>query len=810
MAKHRAPKKPTKRDVGHTGTSAPDNLTTAELVGFYQQMLLIRRFELTVRKLYRRGQISGFIHLYLGEEAVAVGVCQNLGQEDYIVSTHRGHGHVLAKGLPPKIVLAELCAKASGCSGGRGGSMHLYSKDFGIYGTSGLVAAGIPIAVGVALSAKVRQTKHVVVSFLGDGATGHGAFHESLNLAAVQDAPVVFVCENNLYATDTPLHMATRNPEIASKAAAYGMPGIAVDGNDVLAVCQVTRQAVQRARAGNGPTLIEAKTYRVCGHHEGDLRLNAYQTEEELQSWIARCPIDTFRNRLIGWFSDIEPQLTRIEQTVEERVEEAVHFALESPEPDPSTAHDHVFADPINPPIELNQSSEAQTKNWLGAVVEVLADRMRRDPHLIYLGEGIGKRGGSFGQTKGLWQEFGAQRVIDTPLSELGFTGAATGAAAAGCRAVADLMFADFVFDSGSQLISQTAKLRYMSNGQINVPLIIRATIGLIKNTGPHHSGCYYPVWTHQPGLIVAIPSNPADAKGLMGTALQASDPVVFLEHKKLLSARGEVPAGRYCIPFGKAAVVRTGTDLTLVACGYMLVMALEASERLAEEGISSEVIDLRTIVPLDVETIVASVTKTHHLLTVDEAYATCGLGAEIAQTVTEHAFDQLDAPLGRLHVDAVSSPVSPSLEAATYITVEKIIQAGRSIVEGKAIPPWRVAAGRISTQADIGREQPAGKAAPAPPVETGASSQVAQASVQGVPLILPNQDLTVTEATIIRWLKATGDTLAEGEPVVEAETDKAVFEVESPAAGVLAEILVSQGQRLAFGTRIGTISPAE
>ena len=238
--------------------------------------------------------------------------------------------------------------------------------------------------------------------------------------------------------------------------------------------------------------------------------------------------------------------------------------------------------------------------------------------------------------------------------------------------------------------------------------------------------------------------------------------------------------------------------------------MALEASQQLAEDGISCEVIDLRTIVPLDVETIVASVTKTHRLLTVDEAYAMCGLGAEIAQTVTEHAFDQLDAPLGRLHVDAVSSPVSPSLEAVTYITVEKIIQAGRSIVEGKAIPPRRIVAGQTRTKAQRRTAQPAQAAIQQPPVETVSGSQVAQASVQGVPLILPNQDLTVAEATIIRWLKDVGDTLAEGEPVLEAETDKAVFEVESPAAGVLAEILVSQGQRLPFGTRIGTISPAE
>ena len=547
----------------------PASFSRAKLVVLYEQMLLIRQFELTVRKLYRQGHMPGFIHLYLGEEAVAVGVCQNLRRQDCIVSTHRGHGHVLAKGLDPRVVLAELCAKASGCNGGRGGSMHLFSRELGIYGTSGLVAAGIPLAAGLGLSATTRKSGQAVVSFFGDGATGHGAFHESLNLAAVQDAPVVFVCENNLYATDTPLRMATRNTEIASKAAAYGVPGVTVDGNDVLAVYEAARRAVKRARAGKGPTLIEAKTYRACGHHEGDVLLNAYQTEEERESWMARCPIVTYRKRLASWFSDIEPQLVDIEQAVEKRIEQATDYALQSPDPDPSTAHDHVFADPVTPSVDLVRSNETQSKSWLEAVVEVLDERMRHDPHLIYIGEGVGKRGGSFGQTKGLWQEFGGERVIDTPISELGFTGAAVGAAASGCRAVADLMFADFIFDSGSQLISQAAKLRYMSNGQFGVPLVVRAGIGLIKNTGPHHSGCYYPVWAHQPGLVVVVPSNPADAKGLMATALRASDPVVFLEHKRLFSAREGVPVGQYSIPFGQAAVVRNGEDLTVVACGY-------------------------------------------------------------------------------------------------------------------------------------------------------------------------------------------------------------------------------------------------
>src|SRR5262249_26555876 len=222
------------------------------------------------QEVYKKGEMPGFIHLYVGEEATAVGVCAHLRPSDWITSTHRGHGHALAKGVAPKAVLAELYGKATGCCGGRGGSMHLYSVAEGLFGTNGFVGAGIPLAVGLGLSAKTRGTDQVAVAFFGDGAVNHGTFHEGINFAGVQNAPVIFVCENNLYATATPLSIATLNTEVASKAAAYGIPGVAVDGNDVLAVWEVMRQAALRARTGEGPTLIEAKTYRTVGHHEGD------------------------------------------------------------------------------------------------------------------------------------------------------------------------------------------------------------------------------------------------------------------------------------------------------------------------------------------------------------------------------------------------------------------------------------------------------------------------------------------------------------------------------------------------------------
>ncbi len=587
---------------------------------------------------------------------------------------------------------------------------------------------------------------------------------------------------------------------------------MAVDGNDVVAVWEVTRQAVERARSGGGPTLIEAKTYRVVGHHEGDPLTGTYRTQEELDSWKARCPIATFRHKLIADGRASVERLDAIDRDVEARIQAAVDFSRQSPAPDPARANDHVWAEPLHPRLEsAPAAAETKTQTWLEAVRDGIAEEMRRDRHIIYLGEGTGERGGSFAHTKGLWHEFGAARMIDTPICELGFTGAAAGASASGCRAVADVMFADFMFEAASQIIEQAAKLRYMSNGQTSVPMIVRAAWGTIKNTGPHHSGSYHPIWAHCPGLIVVIPSTPADAKGLFKTALRAADPVIFLEPKALFSSKGEVPVGEHFVPFGVANVVRPGTDLTIVSCGSPVHRCLAAAEQLQTQGISCEIVDLRTIVPLDVEAIVASVSKTGHLLVVDEAFAMCGLGAEIAAVVMEHAFDELDAPVGRLHTDPVGHPFSPAHENAVVVSVERIISAAKAVMSGEPEIPRRLRgsyqarSSAPSVQANMNKNStaPAPQAAP-----TALTASAAVAADSGVPLVMPNQDLTITEARVIQWLKQVGDLVAKDEPVVEVETDKAVLTVDSPVAGRLREIVAPADTVVLLGQRLGTIQP--
>jgi pyruvate dehydrogenase E1 component alpha subunit len=311
------------------------------LLTYYKKILELRLFELKVQELYRNGRLPGFVHLYVGEEAVAVGVCAHLNVADLVFSTHRGHGHALAKGVPAGIVLAELWGKATGSSGGRGGSMHMYAPEYGFMGTNGIVGAPIPLATGAALSAKLKKKSGVVVCFFGDGAVNSGSFHEAVNLGSVWDLPVVYVCENNLYATEMAFLRATKNTSVASRAAAYGMRGVEVDGQDVVAVHQAAEAAIERARQGGGPTLIECKTYRYVGHHEGDPGTD-YRTREEVQQWKQKDPVKLARKRLLDCGVE-ESKLQKADQEIEQLIEDAVEFAENSPEPSAESVNDHVF-----------------------------------------------------------------------------------------------------------------------------------------------------------------------------------------------------------------------------------------------------------------------------------------------------------------------------------------------------------------------------------------------------------------------------------------------------------------------------------
>jgi 2-oxoisovalerate dehydrogenase E1 component len=657
---------------------------TQSRLRLYRTMQTIRLCEEELARCHQRGLVHGACHTYVGQEAIAAGVCAHLRTDDVVFSTHRGHGHALAKGLEPRQLIAELFGRSTGCSRGRGGSMHLFSPEVGMMGTSGIVGPSILQATGAGYGFKILKCDRVAVAFFGDGAVNNGAFHEGLNMAAIWKLPVLFVCENNQYATEVPFTYSSGNASVAGRASAYGLAGIEVDGNDVLAVFDATAEAVARARSGHGATLLECKTYRTRPHAEG-MGDFGYRTREEVDGWKGRCPIVRLGRTMCEDGQANAGQLAAINAEIAETTAEAVRFAEASPWPEPATAAEHVFspAKPVDASTANSQAPETErSANWMQATLEALSSAMEADSTIFVMGEGIGKRGGNFRTTFGLYDRYGADRLCDTPICERGFVGLGGGAAMVGTRPVIDFMFADFILDAVGEILNQIAKMQYMSSGRLRMPILLRGCVGIGHSAATHHSGNYYPLYAHFPGLRVVLPSTPADAKGLLTHALRSDDPVMFLEHRELLTVKGPVPEGDYEIPFGQARVLRTGQDVTVVALALMAQHTLKAAETLAGEGISVEVIDPRTIAPLDIDTVLASVAKTGRLLIVDEAFSPFGVGAEIAAQIADLGFDDLDAPIRRLNGVHTPTPYSPPLEAAVVPNVAAIVGAIRDLVD--------------------------------------------------------------------------------------------------------------------------------
>jgi 2-oxoisovalerate dehydrogenase E1 component len=668
-----------------TATSGA-GLDTARVLALYRQMQTIRRCEEHLARAHQRGLVHGACHTYVGQEAIAVGVCVHLRTDDVVFSTHRGHGHALAKGVEPRALAAELFGRSTGCSHGRGGSMHLFAPEVGLMGTSGIVAPCILQAAGAGYSFKLLESNRAAVAFFGDGAVNNGAFHEGLNMASIWKLPVLFVCENNEFATEVPFQYAAGNPSVAARAEGYGLPGIEVDGNDVLAVWEAARDAVYRARHGGGSTLLECKTYRTRPHAEG-MGDYTYRSRDDVEHWKTRCPIHRLRRRLVEDDGIDEGELTAIDEEVEARIVEAIAFAESSPWPDPATAADRVYAEPVRgstssvPVRNTPPASGGRELTYMKATLEALTEEMARDPRIFVMGEGIGKRGGNFATTTGLFDKYGPVRLCDTPICERGFVGLACGAAMTGTRPVIDFMFADFVLDAVGEILNQIAKMQYMSNGRLTMPVLLRGCVGIGHSAATHHSGNYYAMFGHFPGLRVVLPSTPYDAKGLLTRALRCDDPVLFLEHREVLGVKGPVPEEEYEIEFGRAAVVRPGSDVTVVALAKMVHDVKKAAEALEREGISVELVDPRTIAPLDFETIHASLRKTGRLLIVDEDFAPFGVGAEIAARMADVGFDDLDAPIRRINGVHSPTPYSPPLEAAVIPNVETIAGAVRDLI---------------------------------------------------------------------------------------------------------------------------------
>jgi 2-oxoisovalerate dehydrogenase E1 component len=647
----------------------------SDLLEMHRRMLLIRGFEERVADLYRDGLVPGFVHLSIGQEAAAVGACWPLRLDDVITSTHRGHGHCLAKGLDPLGMFAELMGRAEGTNRGRGGSMHIADPKLGIFGANGIVAAGLPIAAGAATARQISGTDGVAVAFFGDGAAAQGAFHEALNLAAVWRLPVIFFCENNGYSEFSPAesqHAAT----LEQRATGYAIPYRSVDGNDVVATAAVMSDAVDGARSGNGPVLVEASTYRWHGHYEGDPQ--RYRSAEELSAWKERDPLLVHRRRLLETGVG-EAEIETLGSAVARQLDEAVERARTQPPPSPAALFDFVVRERpqiADPPAPAEDATEWR---MMDAVRTALEAELAADERVFIAGIDVGEGGNVFGLTRGLRERFG-DRVRDTPISETAIVGLGVGAAMAGMRPVVEVMYLDFLGVCLDQLLNQAAKLPFMTGGAAEMGLTVRTQFGAGRSSGSQHSQSLEALLAHIPGLTVVMPSTPADTYGLLRAAIQDPNPVVFIENRLLYGMKGPAPPDDYVLPLGRSTVVRTGSDITVVSMSRMVHEAVAAAEELAGEGISVEVIDLRTVAPLDLGPVLESLHKTSRILIAHEAVVPFGVGAEIAARVAREGFWDLDAPVERIGAAATPPPYAPELERAWLPGRQEIAEAVRRL----------------------------------------------------------------------------------------------------------------------------------
>jgi 2-oxoisovalerate dehydrogenase E1 component len=652
--------------------------SAGDLVEMHRRMLLIRGFEERVSVLYRDGEVPGFVHLSTGQEAAAVGACWPLRPEDVITSTHRGHGHCLAKGLKPLPMFAELMAKEQGTNRGRGGSMHIADPKIGIFGANGIVAAGLPIAVGAATAAQLRADGSVAVAFFGDGAVAQGAFHEALNLAAVWHLPVVFFCENNGYAEFSPA--STQHPvPLERRAAGYGVDYLAVDGNDVVATADAMRDTILAIREGRGPALVEASTYRWHGHYEGDPQ--RYRSPDEVRDWERRDPLVIHARRLrsAGVGDDV---ISSLETSVAQELDQAVESARRLAGPPPATLTQFVVRPRPAPDQPVPPGDDAPVFRTMDAIRAALDAELAADDRVFVAGIDVAAGGNVFGLTRGLHDRFG-ERVRDTPISETAIMGLGVGAAMAGMRPVVELMYLDFVGVCLDQLMNQAAKMPFMTGGAAEMPLTVRTQFGAGRSSGSQHSQSLEALLAHIPGLSVVMPSTPSDTYGLLRAAIRDPNPVVFIENRLLYGVKGPQPPSDHILPIGQSAVVRPGADVTVVSVSRMVSEAVAAAESLEGQGISVEVIDLRTVAPLDVAPILDSVRKTSRLLIAHEAVVPFGIGAEIAATVARDAFWDLDAPIQRVGAAATPPPYAPDLERAWLPDQDDIAEAIRRLSAG-------------------------------------------------------------------------------------------------------------------------------
>jgi 2-oxoisovalerate dehydrogenase E1 component len=639
---------------------------------------MIRESEARMISLFKAGELCGHVLPCLGQEAIPAAFSKVLQGTDYVVTGHRGGGHYIARGGDLNGLWAELYGKRSGIMKGRSGQMHLIDMSKNTIAGNAIVGANWGLGTGAGLAAKLEGKGAIVACFGGEGSTNRGTFHEGLNLAAVKRLPILFVCENNSYQLWSHSSETISVKNIAERSAGYGIPGITVDGNDPLAVYEAAMKLAARARKGKGPGLLECKTFKWT-----DSGNNLRLPKEEVEYWQSyKDPVKLFRAKLEK-LGVLDPEMdAEIQRRVNQKLEEAIAFGKQSEEPSPQEGLDDIYSMPLRDGHATEPQGTGRNIKYVEALREALREELSRDERVFLMGESIGgMQEGVFKVTMGLQKEFGESRVIETPISEAAIAGAATGAAIFGQRPIAEIMFNNLLALCADEIHNQAAKFHYISGGQIKVPMVIRTSSWMRIVSGPHHCGVLDAWLVNTPGVKVVAPATPADAKGLLKASVRDDDPVVFIEHSALYGTVGPVPEGDYVIPIGKADVKRKGQDVSVITYGVLVNEALSAADELAKEGIEVEIVDLRTLKPVDTSTVLESVQKTGRVLVAYEGCKTGGVGAEISAMIAENAIDYLDSPIVRVASPDVPQPHNARLLEAITVTKNDIIAGIRKAI---------------------------------------------------------------------------------------------------------------------------------
>lgn len=666
-------------DIDNSMDHSALGLSDDQVVAMYRSMVLARRVDDRMWALNRQGRVP-FVVSVAGHEGVQVGAAFALDpSRDWSLPYYRDIAFNLALGLSPDDFFLSVFAKdGDPASGGRQMPNHWSEPDRNVFTHSSVIATQFPHACGIAYRLKVSGSDGVVAVMSGEGATSEGDWHEAMNFAGIHDLPVIFLIQNNLYAISVPYEQEVAG-SVAAKAAGYGIKGIEVDGNDTLAVYGVMAAAVERARNQEGPTLIEAKTYRYHAHTSDDDD-KQYRSADEVEKWRRRDPIERMRQYLIEARLLSEDLEEEIAETTDTLVAEAVKRADAAPAP--SDAISRVYANPIVPssPVTAVESvPDGPEVNMITAINRALRDVMERSDEVKVFGEDVADpKGGVFKATKGLTEQFGVDRAFNAPLSESLIIGAAIGMAAAGGRPIPEIQFADFIHPAFDQLVSEAARIHYRSNGRWTCPMVVRVPYGGGIHGALYHSQSIEAFYAHVPGLKVVVPSTPADVLGLLRSSVNDPDPVMFLEPKKLYRlVKGPLPDDLdFVVPLGKAALRRAGDDITIIAYGAMAHHAMEAAARLEEQGVDARILDLRSLRPLDWPSIQHAVAHTGKVLIVHEDNEFLGFGAEVAAQIAEKSFDWLDAPIQRYASPEVPAfPYAGGLESQVMPSVEGIVE---------------------------------------------------------------------------------------------------------------------------------------